>query len=197
LKKRSTKSSKSSPRQNDARVKLALDLFDQKRYKESLELFLSLARRSKRGKDWMNVATTRAFMGDAAGAEEAMEKAIALQIKQLKNTPELKGAPLVHILTPAYMIYYMIRSLCAGGNAKSAIPWLNRLRPYYENRPVDDHLHITGGLPVFSQVVEAIGAVSDGAGPAFNAKEWIRSFQKSLDENGRAALDDFLKEKSV
>jgi len=73
----------------------------------------------------------------------------------------------------------MVRCLCEGGNPVKAIPWLDRLRQYYENRSTDDHLLYTGGLAVFRQVVEAIEDVARGAGPAFQAKAWIESFQKT------------------
>jgi tetratricopeptide (TPR) repeat protein len=176
---------------------LALALFHQRRLKESLELFLPLARELNSGKNWMNVSTIRASMGDADGAEEAMEKAIPLQIDLLNSKPELQGVPFVNILTPAYMIYFLVRSLCEGGNAARAIPWLERLRGYYENRVTDEHLLICAGTPTLPQFLEALEDVMRGAGTAFDAGKWIRSFQKSLDEEGRAVLDDFLKDRQL
>lgn len=174
---------------------LGLALFYQKRYLESLTCLERVAKESGRGEDWLSVATANALAGRLEEMETCAEQAIRIQT-QLVADPATKGK-IADMLTPAKIYYYVIRAICEGGNAKEAIRWLERLKPFYENRKTQNEWLIASGVFPISYMLEAIGLVVQGAGHDFTAQDWMREFTNKLDPHGRAAMADLFRNLSI
>ncbi len=157
----------------------ALDLFHEKKYEESLALFLEISKTKPSAEAWFNVATSAVLAGNTELGDEAL--ALTLNLSEKEQS--------VEFLPQGMIKFYFLLALIDGGATEKAIGLINKFKDIFsELKITDDYFLQMRGLPFLGDFLEKTRPLYMILG-----KEWLRELAGNVDAEGKDLVEQYIK----
>lgn len=164
----------------DAKKLVALIRFRRGQYDTALALFRDVVAVHDDAGNWFNMATAATLGGDIESGRDAFDRALAA----------IQRGDVSDGLSSPFMRQYYACALRDRGEFTKALEQIEELRTIYEQLKItDDTFVYIRGVPFLSHTMDVAVDVFRGLGDSFDWHQWIDSFAKKLDDEGRDYLN--------
>ena len=164
----------------DAKKLVALIQFRRGQYKTALALFRDVVAVHDDAGNWFNVATAATLDGEIESGRTAFDRALAA----------IERGNVADGLSSPFIRQYYACALRDRSEFTRALEQIEALRSIYEQLKItDDTFVYIRGVPFLSHTMEVAVDVFHGLGDGFDWNQWIESFARKLDDEGREYLN--------
>ena len=157
----------------------ALALFQQKKFKNSIKYYETIAKKTDASEDWFNLTMASNLSGDNLLSFRSFEKAIDSYETSDSTTS----------ISIPNMRFFFMKDLLKTKKYKEAFEQLEKLRAIYEEHEITDSTYLyMNSTPNLKEVMDYSVEILSNNKTKEEATEWFLNFSEKLDISGKELL---------